>query len=71
MNAKPIDLAHIAEVIEIQFASNDLVAVAAKCLAELSEASGMDASTEQSAGDAVANQSASGPAEASKKRWTR
>ena len=36
MNAQ-IDLAHIAEVTEIQFASNDPVAVAAKCLAELSK----------------------------------
>ena len=63
LNAKPIDLAHIAEVTEIQFASNDLVAVAAKCLAELSEASSMEASTEQPAGDAVTSQSASGPTE--------
>ena len=32
LNAQPIDLTHIAEVTEIQFASNDLVVVAAKCL---------------------------------------
>ena len=35
LNAPHIDLAHIAEVIEIQLASSDLVAVAAKLLAEL------------------------------------
>ena len=59
LNAKPIDFAHIAAVTKIQLASNDLVAVAAKCLAELSNVSSEDAST--SAGDTVTNQSASGP----------
>ena len=32
LNARPIDLAHVAEVTEIQFASSDLVIVAARCL---------------------------------------
>ena len=48
---------------DIQFASNDLVVVAAKCLAELSNASSVDAPTQQSAGDAATNKSASCPAE--------
>ena len=37
LNAQPVDLVHIAEVTDIQFASVELVAVAAKCLAELVE----------------------------------
>ena len=63
LNAQPIDLARIAEVTEIQLASNDPVVVAAKCLFELSEASSEKAATGQSRGDNAASQSASGPAE--------
>ena len=37
LSAQPVDLAHIAEVMETQFASDELVAIAAKCLTKLLE----------------------------------
>ena len=38
-NATPIDLARITEVTEIQFANDELAAVAAQCLADLARES--------------------------------
>ena len=55
LNAQPIDLMRIAEVTEIQLASNDLVVIAAKYLGELSEASSEEAAPGQSGGDAAAS----------------
>ena len=58
LNAQPVDLAHIAEVIEIQFASDGLVAVAAKCLTSLLQAQAEEASARKSRIDnAVVHQS--------------
>ena len=37
MHADPVDLAHIAEVTEIQFATAELVNVAAQCLKDLAQ----------------------------------
>ena len=39
LNARPIDLARISEVTEIEFASDELVVVAAQCLADLARES--------------------------------
>ena len=63
IECEPVDLEHIAEVTEIQFASSDLVSVAARCLADLSKESSVDESIDHSAGDTAAMQSASGRAE--------
>ena len=57
LNARPIDLAHVAEVTEILFASSDLVIVAAKCLADLARESNLDESINQSAEGTDATQS--------------
>ena len=37
LNARPIDLARIAEVTEIQFVTEELVDVAAQCLVEIAK----------------------------------
>ena len=58
LNARPIDLARVAEVTDILFASDELVLVGAKCSADLSRESGLDVSVGQSMGSAGAASSA-------------
>ena len=62
-----LNLSRVAEVTEIQLASEDLVVVAAKCLADLTRESSMHVSNDQSAGDDAAMPSASSLAE--KDHW--
>ena len=54
LSARPIDLAYIAEVTDILFASEELVSVSAKCSADLARESNVDTSVDQLAGSAGA-----------------
>ena len=67
LNAQPLDLEYIAEVTEIQFASEELVAVAAKCLAGLLEAYADEAAARQATIDNAVSQCTQGLAKSKTK----
>ena len=60
LNARPIDLDHIAEVTDIRFANEELVTIAAKCSADLSGESDLTGSAGQATGCYIASVKPSG-----------